>query len=323
MRLRSGFCLRKKGEPLYQDIQRVDYHHHHHHRRLHDLHGRHRRRQSVRLKLRPTLKAEMSRQQHQSLPIYNSVTVTHAAASTTTPTPPRVKSHRLHELEKRFIAYEQGYVCAMCCTMLQPFFDIDHIVPLSSVHWIGVPDAHILANARSNLQALCCNCHRMKTMREHLLRCQASTVVMASPGPHMTSSWSTSSSSPDPRSTPPAPSPSKKHHRQHLSPRQVRGRPSPTPSPSPMSLANSPSRSPSVVARTQEYRHELHQQQPSHLLATHHRHSPKLTTAAEKRRPESPQQHMPSSHQIVNESTRMTRSIARQIRVAYHQLIPV
>lgn len=86
----------------------------------------------------------------------------------------KLKSRKLHELEKRLIAYEQAYRCAMCHLLLPPYFDIDHIIPLASSTWqrqySSVQEASQHANKRTNLQALCCNCHRLKSMREQFHR---------------------------------------------------------------------------------------------------------------------------------------------------------
>ena len=58
--------------------------------------------------------------------------------------------------EQKFIAAEQKWRCNMCHDLLTAHFDLDHIIPWS-------------AGGRTtldNLQALCTNCHRKKTMFE-------------------------------------------------------------------------------------------------------------------------------------------------------------
>lgn len=55
------------------------------------------------------------------------------------------------------IAYRQQYKCGVCQSLLHPkSFDIDHVVPL----FRGGHDS------LSNLQALCCNCHAVKSRTE-------------------------------------------------------------------------------------------------------------------------------------------------------------
>ena len=56
-------------------------------------------------------------------------------------------SHRIE------IAYKSLYKCNMCCKILPPCFEVDHIVELHE----GGEDAY------ENLQALCPNCHAKKT----------------------------------------------------------------------------------------------------------------------------------------------------------------
>ena len=56
-------------------------------------------------------------------------------------------SHRIE------IAYKSKYHCNMCKMLLPPTFEVDHIVELCD----GGKDEY------SNLQALCPNCHALKT----------------------------------------------------------------------------------------------------------------------------------------------------------------
>ena len=62
-------------------------------------------------------------------------------------------SHRIE------IAYKSKYHCHMCKMLLPPTFEVDHIVELCD----GGKDEYI------NLQALCPNCHALKT-RANILR---------------------------------------------------------------------------------------------------------------------------------------------------------
>ena len=58
------------------------------------------------------------------------------------------------ESQKLHILYGQGYKCNRCKESIHPdCYDLDHIVELQD----GGSDT------RDNLQALCCNCHRIKT----------------------------------------------------------------------------------------------------------------------------------------------------------------
>lgn len=58
------------------------------------------------------------------------------------------------------IRYRQGYQCAKCAILLPPYSDLDHIIPWSISH----------DNSEDNLQFLCPNCHREKTVKECILR---------------------------------------------------------------------------------------------------------------------------------------------------------
>jgi 5-methylcytosine-specific restriction endonuclease McrA len=54
------------------------------------------------------------------------------------------------------VAYRQEYKCAECQEMLHYTFEVDHEVPLFAGG----------SNDESNLQALCCVCHRKKSGAE-------------------------------------------------------------------------------------------------------------------------------------------------------------
>lgn len=62
------------------------------------------------------------------------------------------------DLIKKNIAYKQSYNCCICRNLLPPSYQIDHIIP----HSISQNDNE------NNLQALCANCHSVKTQRENL-----------------------------------------------------------------------------------------------------------------------------------------------------------
>jgi 5-methylcytosine-specific restriction endonuclease McrA len=68
---------------------------------------------------------------------------------------PRVK-RRVHTMTKKIVAAEQKWMCALCGQLLTACFEVDHIVRLE----IGG------SNERFNLEALCRECHGMKTAYE-------------------------------------------------------------------------------------------------------------------------------------------------------------
>jgi hypothetical protein len=59
---------------------------------------------------------------------------------------------------KKEVSYKQSYKCKSCSLLLPPTFQIDHIIPWSLCH----------DDSEENLQALCANCHSIKTQREAL-----------------------------------------------------------------------------------------------------------------------------------------------------------
>ena len=72
---------------------------------------------------------------------------------------------------KRIVAYRYKYKCAnpTCQIMLPPTWECDHIIPL----WKIMKEPSLVKgdpNHVDNLQPLCPNCHRIKTMREELER---------------------------------------------------------------------------------------------------------------------------------------------------------
>ena len=65
---------------------------------------------------------------------------------------------KLSESIKKEVAHRQNYICYKCEKMLPPTYQTDHIVP----HSISYDDNI------DNLQALCPNCHSLKTQRENI-----------------------------------------------------------------------------------------------------------------------------------------------------------
>lgn len=64
----------------------------------------------------------------------------------------------LKESTKKIVAFNQNYLCKECNSILPPSFQIDHIIPFS----LSQDDED------ENLQALCPNCHSLKTQRENM-----------------------------------------------------------------------------------------------------------------------------------------------------------
>lgn len=73
-----------------------------------------------------------------------------------------MKKTRKHipALIKDRVRYRQGYKCQGCFVLLPPGHEMDHVIPL----WAGGKDD------ASNLQALCGNCHNIKSRVEQMLR---------------------------------------------------------------------------------------------------------------------------------------------------------
>ena len=63
---------------------------------------------------------------------------------------------KLKETEKKLIAANQEWKCLSCKSILKSTYQIDHIIPFS----ISQDDSI------NNLQALCANCHSLKTQKE-------------------------------------------------------------------------------------------------------------------------------------------------------------
>jgi hypothetical protein len=64
----------------------------------------------------------------------------------------------IRESTKKEISYRQSYKCLACSQLLPPSFQIDHIIPWSLSH----------DDSEENLQALCANCHSVKTQKEYM-----------------------------------------------------------------------------------------------------------------------------------------------------------
>lgn len=60
------------------------------------------------------------------------------------------------ELQRRCVAFRQNWKCKQCDNILTPVFHVDHIIPISQGG----------EGTEMNLQALCPNCHALKTAAE-------------------------------------------------------------------------------------------------------------------------------------------------------------
>jgi 5-methylcytosine-specific restriction endonuclease McrA len=80
------------------------------------------------------------------------------------PTAPSTRmTRRVSETLKKTVAHRQRYHCAGCMQMLPPSYQVDHIIPL----YTDVYGTHTeYLNSGENLQALCPNCHSVKTQQD-------------------------------------------------------------------------------------------------------------------------------------------------------------
>lgn len=69
-----------------------------------------------------------------------------------------ISKRRLNESTKKLIAANQKWRCNLCNNMLDASYEIDHIIPLYKGG----------NNEIYNLQALCRNCHGLKTINDKL-----------------------------------------------------------------------------------------------------------------------------------------------------------
>lgn len=74
-------------------------------------------------------------------------------------------TRRVSETLKKTVAHRQRYHCAICQQMLPPSYQVDHIIPLF-VDVYGTRTDYL--NSAANLQALCPNCHSMKTQEDSM-----------------------------------------------------------------------------------------------------------------------------------------------------------
>lgn len=70
----------------------------------------------------------------------------------------KINKRNVRETVKKYVAAEQQWRCNKCGDLLSAAFEIDHIIPLYKG---GSNEAH-------NLQALCRNCHGMKTVIDRI-----------------------------------------------------------------------------------------------------------------------------------------------------------
>lgn len=72
--------------------------------------------------------------------------------------PAEKRKRSVNERLKKVVAANQSWKCALCKNVLNAAYEIDHIVPLYKNG----------SNLPTNLQALCRNCHGLKTLRDSL-----------------------------------------------------------------------------------------------------------------------------------------------------------
>lgn len=65
--------------------------------------------------------------------------------------------------QKRQIAAQMGWRCGVCNQLLNSAYEVDHVVALEN----GGAD-----DIQTNAQAICSNCHGLKTQKERVLRIQ-------------------------------------------------------------------------------------------------------------------------------------------------------
>ena len=68
------------------------------------------------------------------------------------------KQRKLTRSQKNYIGWLQHWECKHCMELLPPMFEIDHISP-----WRATRD-----DSLDNLQALCANCHNLKTIQARI-----------------------------------------------------------------------------------------------------------------------------------------------------------
>jgi 5-methylcytosine-specific restriction endonuclease McrA len=69
-----------------------------------------------------------------------------------------MNNRKIPELIKKKLIFNQKYKCIKCCILLPYTYEIDHIVPYSISK----------NNEINNLQALCPNCHALKTKEDNI-----------------------------------------------------------------------------------------------------------------------------------------------------------
>jgi 5-methylcytosine-specific restriction endonuclease McrA len=104
--------------------------------------------------LKPSIKARKPRVEW--LPLITLIPLD-SKTFTTECKPQRSKRSYISPLTKRVIAASQQWRCNICTQLLPACYEIDHIIPLFREG----------SNDSNNLQALCRNCHGVKSMKEN------------------------------------------------------------------------------------------------------------------------------------------------------------
>jgi 5-methylcytosine-specific restriction endonuclease McrA len=124
--------------------------------------------------LRPSSVLRSSRSEW--LPLISVVCLNGRSLLTQAPVPTQ-RAH-ITALKKKIVAASQGWRCNVCTELLPPCFEVDHIIPL----FRGGD------NEQGNLQALCRNCHGMKSLKEQEERVVTARSALIKPGCHVVSS---------------------------------------------------------------------------------------------------------------------------------------
>jgi 5-methylcytosine-specific restriction endonuclease McrA len=113
---------------------------------------------------------QVQREQHQQFQRFQGQHLAQRYHQQPHPIRTRTKStRRVSETLKKIVAHNQRYTCLMCRRMLPPSYQVDHIVPLYTDVY-GTQTDYL--NSAQNLQALCPNCHSVKTQHD-LIRYKA------------------------------------------------------------------------------------------------------------------------------------------------------
>lgn len=81
----------------------------------------------------------------------------------------RTKRTKCSAKVKDSLLYWQDGRCNICCRIIVDVYDVDHIIPLH----------HGGSNERDNLQIICLECHRRKTIKERIRRTSTGEIKLS------------------------------------------------------------------------------------------------------------------------------------------------